>query len=125
MIAECRIKFAVTPKGAKAVLFYSQHPEGRLDHSSLHGSCPVIDGPKWAANLWVWNTVRSVYSGAAENEAVDSKNKGTKKILAHNRSLLTLSNQGKILFKIMLSCTFKKRFGVNMERRPFFCCEYI
>lgn len=23
-----------------------------------HGACPVIDGQKWAANLWVWNGPR-------------------------------------------------------------------
>ena len=26
--------------------------------SSEHGACPVIEGQKWAANLWVWNGPR-------------------------------------------------------------------
>jgi len=115
MIAECRIKFAVTPKEAKAVLFYSQHPEGRLDHSSLHGGCPVIDGPKWAANLWVWNTVRSVYSGAAENEAVDSKNKGTKKNTGPQSFVAYFVHSGKHPFydnaELYFQETFWSKYG--------------
>lgn len=26
--------------------------------ASEHGACPVIEGQKWAANLWVWNGPR-------------------------------------------------------------------
>ena len=22
---------------------------------ATHGGCPILDGQKWAANLWVWN----------------------------------------------------------------------
>lgn len=52
---------SVKPLKAEAVLFYSQHPDGRLDLSSLHGGCPVLQGTKWAANLWVWNGPRMPY----------------------------------------------------------------
>ena len=44
MVARCRSRLSVQPKSAKAVLFYSQHPDGRQDLSSLHGGCPVING---------------------------------------------------------------------------------
>lgn len=29
-----------------------------MDSMSLHGGCPVVEGTKWAANLWVWNRRR-------------------------------------------------------------------
>ena len=38
-----------------AVLFYDQLPSGRPDPTSEHGGCPVLNGTKWAANLWVWS----------------------------------------------------------------------
>jgi 2OG-Fe(II) oxygenase superfamily len=57
MVAICRTKLSVRPKRGRAVLFYSQFPNGKSDRMSLHGGCPVLnDKPKWAANLWVWNT---------------------------------------------------------------------
>lgn len=52
---------AVKPLKAEAVLFYSQHPDGQVDLASLHGGCPVLQGTKWAANLWVWNGPRMPY----------------------------------------------------------------
>lgn len=53
MVASCRSSLAVRPNSARAVLFYSQLPNGSADPSSLHGGCPVLsDQPKWAANLW-------------------------------------------------------------------------
>ena len=55
---ECYSKLHVKPARAKAILFYSQHPDGRLDDRSFHGACPVVRGQKWAANLWVWNECR-------------------------------------------------------------------
>ncbi|KAJ1455779.1 hypothetical protein M885DRAFT_518986 [Pelagophyceae sp. CCMP2097] len=48
----------VEPRAASAVLFYSQRGDSSLDGASLHGSCPVGEGEKWAANLWVWNRPR-------------------------------------------------------------------
>ena len=55
---------AVKPHSSRAVLFYSQFPNGEVDPASLHGACPVLEGQKYAANLWVWNTPRQGYPGA-------------------------------------------------------------
>lgn len=52
LMGECASRLAVQPRKASAVLFYSQHPDGRVDSTSLHGACPVVRGQKWAANLW-------------------------------------------------------------------------
>jgi prolyl 4-hydroxylase len=51
----CRTGFRVPPKRGDAILFYNQLPGGAVDHASLHGACPVIEGEKWGANLWIWN----------------------------------------------------------------------
>lgn len=50
MVADCRSRLAVRPHSARAVLFYSQHPNGEEDTSSLHGGCPVLHGEKWAVS---------------------------------------------------------------------------
>eukprot|EP01047_Picozoa_sp_COSAG01_P018089 COSAG01_NODE_973_length_12368_cov_12.435732_15_plen_42_part_00 len=36
------------------MLFYSLRPDGAIDRLSLHGSCPVLEGVKWAVNQRVW-----------------------------------------------------------------------
>ena len=41
------------PKQGSVIMFYSLLPNGDLDDKSLHGSCAVKDGTKWAANKWV------------------------------------------------------------------------
>jgi len=65
MVATCRSKFAVRPNSARAVLFYSQLPSGKEDPMARHGGCPVLsEKPKWAANLWAWNTPREGFPGA-------------------------------------------------------------
>jgi hypothetical protein len=56
MVATCRSKFSVRPARGRAVLFYSEFPNGAVDPMSKHGGCPVLKGEKWAANLWIWNT---------------------------------------------------------------------
>mmetsp|Transcript_14450 Transcript_14450/g.19826 ORF Transcript_14450/g.19826 Transcript_14450/m.19826 type:complete len:637 (+) Transcript_14450:1-1911(+) len=61
MITQCRTRLAVKPKRLEAILFYSQFPDGQPDYSSKHGGCPVLQGQKWAANLWVWNGPRNGY----------------------------------------------------------------
>lgn len=58
MAATCRSKFAVKPRKGDALLFYSQFSDGSLDPKSLHGGCPVLQGTKWAANVWIWNGCR-------------------------------------------------------------------
>ena len=64
MTIQCRTKLAVRPKKSRAVLFYSQFPNGTEDGMSEHGGCPVLAGTKWAANLWVWNAARKEFSHA-------------------------------------------------------------
>jgi prolyl 4-hydroxylase len=54
----CRSKLRVLPHAGDAILFYSQTPEGQMDPDSLHGACPVLEGEKYGANLWVWNDKR-------------------------------------------------------------------
>ncbi|KAG7399491.1 hypothetical protein PHYBOEH_008726 [Phytophthora boehmeriae] len=58
MVRKCSTKLAAYPQKGGAVLFYSQKPNGELDPMSLHGGCPVLEGTKWGANLWVWNKRR-------------------------------------------------------------------
>jgi len=80
MVARCRSRLAVRPHSSRAVLFYSQHPDGSVDTSSLHGGCPVItDQPKWAANLWAWNSIRGGFPGSPKNEEVVEKNRAANK----------------------------------------------
>ena len=62
MIVECRSRLSIKAYKANAIMFYSQHANGAPDRLSLHGGCPVLEGTKWAANLWVWNGPRSGYS---------------------------------------------------------------
>ncbi|XP_031493954.1 probable prolyl 4-hydroxylase 9 isoform X2 [Nymphaea colorata] len=47
------IGLKVKPKQGDALLFYSLFPNGTIDVSSLHGSCPVINGEKWVATKWI------------------------------------------------------------------------
>lgn len=58
MVRECSTKLASYPSKGGAILFYSQKPNGELDPMSKHGGCPVLEGTKWGANLWVWNKKR-------------------------------------------------------------------
>jgi len=64
MVATCRSRLSIRPHAGRAILFYSQLPNGEEDQMSLHGGCPVLTGDKWAANLWVWNTPREDFEGA-------------------------------------------------------------
>jgi hypothetical protein len=79
MVAQCRTRLAVRPHSARAVLFYSQYPDGTPDHDSLHGGCPVIKGEKWAANLWAWNAPRGGFPGSPVNQDVVDKNRAANK----------------------------------------------
>ncbi|XP_010531793.1 PREDICTED: probable prolyl 4-hydroxylase 6 [Tarenaya hassleriana] len=52
--SECAKKgYAVKPWKGDALLFFNLHPNGTSDASSLHGSCPVIEGEKWSATKWI------------------------------------------------------------------------
>uniref|UniRef100_A0A0D9W0A7 procollagen-proline 4-dioxygenase n=1 Tax=Leersia perrieri TaxID=77586 RepID=A0A0D9W0A7_9ORYZ len=48
-----RSGLAVKPKKGDALLFFSLHVNATTDPSSLHGSCPVIEGEKWSATKWI------------------------------------------------------------------------
>lgn len=80
MVADCRSRLAIKPHAGRAVLFYSQHPNGEEDRSSLHGGCPVLHGEKWAANNWVWNGPRGGFPGSPINKnfkgTVEEQNQG-------------------------------------------------
>ncbi|KAL0450602.1 UNVERIFIED_CONTAM: Glycerol-3-phosphate acyltransferase RAM2 [Sesamum latifolium] len=45
--------YAVKPRKGDALLFFSLHPDATTDNTSLHGSCPVIEGEKWSATKWI------------------------------------------------------------------------
>ena len=51
--SQCAMEgLAVRPRKGDAVLFWSLRTDGTLDKGSLHGSCPVIAGTKYAATKW-------------------------------------------------------------------------
>uniref|UniRef100_A0A3Q7F170 procollagen-proline 4-dioxygenase n=1 Tax=Solanum lycopersicum TaxID=4081 RepID=A0A3Q7F170_SOLLC len=49
------IGLKVKPRRGDGLLFYSLLPNGTIDLTSLHGSCPVIRGEKWVATKWIRN----------------------------------------------------------------------
>ncbi|CAB9499451.1 Probable prolyl 4-hydroxylase [Seminavis robusta] len=53
--AESFDQLRVNPQEGKAVLFYSQLPDGNLDDFSQHAALPPREGEKWLMNLWVWD----------------------------------------------------------------------
>jgi len=55
--AETFQELKVTPKIGKAVLFYSQLPDGNMDDLSQHAALPIERGEKWLINLWVWDPI--------------------------------------------------------------------
>jgi 2OG-Fe(II) oxygenase superfamily len=74
MTVLCRTRFSVRPKALRAVLFYSQFPNGTLDPLSYHGGCPVLRGTKLAANLWTWSAIRPEYDGGPIRDGADVGN---------------------------------------------------
>jgi prolyl 4-hydroxylase len=64
----------VPAKAGSAILFYSMFANGTLDDNSVHGGCAVEAGEKWAANVWLWDTVHiqraAERAQAAENAQV-------------------------------------------------------
>lgn len=80
MVKDCRTKLSIRPAKAEAVLFYSQFADGSVDQLSLHGGCPVIEGQKWAANLWVWNGPRVGYAASPKPNPGKPKLAGHKEI---------------------------------------------
>lgn len=62
----CSNSLAITPKTGDAVLFYSAKTSGKMDPLTEHGGCPVINGTKFGANLWIWN--RGKYGSRTQYE---------------------------------------------------------
>ncbi|KAL5788124.1 hypothetical protein ACOSP7_005073 [Xanthoceras sorbifolium] len=52
------IGLKVKPRRGDGLLFYSLFPNGTIDRTSLHGSCPVIKGQKWVATKWIRDQVQ-------------------------------------------------------------------
>ncbi|KAK7309170.1 hypothetical protein RJT34_05692 [Clitoria ternatea] len=52
------IGLRVKPRKGDGLLFHSLFPNGTIDPTSLHGSCPVIEGEKWVATKWIRNQVQ-------------------------------------------------------------------
>ncbi|KAL8476969.1 hypothetical protein ACS0TY_029317 [Phlomoides rotata] len=48
----------VKPHRGDGLFFYSLFPNGTIDPTSLHGSCPVIRGEKWVATKWIRDQVQ-------------------------------------------------------------------
>lgn len=52
---QCRKRFTVRPQRLEALVFYVQKPNGLPDTQALHASCPIVQGEKMIAAMWVWN----------------------------------------------------------------------
>jgi hypothetical protein len=76
-MAQCNLADAlqVHPKRGRAILFYNQLPDGTLDIKAEHGGCPVAEGHKWAANVWIWNRKRPRF-GSGGKQIKRSSGKG-------------------------------------------------
>mmetsp|Transcript_34107 Transcript_34107/g.38814 ORF Transcript_34107/g.38814 Transcript_34107/m.38814 type:complete len:495 (-) Transcript_34107:113-1597(-) len=55
--AETFEQLKVKPETGKAVLFYSQLPDGNMDDFSQHEAQKIFGGEKWLTNLWLWSPV--------------------------------------------------------------------
>ena len=50
---------AFKPRKGDALLFYSIKPDGKTtDGKAMHTGCPLIEGIKWTATVWIHPTVR-------------------------------------------------------------------
>lgn len=58
MAVLCGCRYTVRPKSGRALLLYSQLPNGQPDRSALYGECPVMNGTKWVASLRSWSAPR-------------------------------------------------------------------
>lgn len=48
-----RLGVKVKPERGGGILFRNLRPEGTPDDATLHAGCPVIEGEKWLATLWI------------------------------------------------------------------------
>ena len=49
----CAEALKVAATKGDALLFFPADAAGEADRRTLHGACPVRDGAKWVAQLWV------------------------------------------------------------------------
>lgn len=116
MVQKCSTKLASYPRKGHAILFYSQKPNGKLDPMSLHGGCPVLDGTKWGANLWVWNKRRyglDESHGASKEISVTFQNPTDKKVDVYWSSTLLTSIEphGKTLYTTFDNHKWTLKYG--------------
>lgn len=48
-----RLDVKVKPRRGGGVMFRNVTPEGTPDNATLHAGCPVLEGEKWLATLWI------------------------------------------------------------------------
>lgn len=54
MWSDCAMsEYAIKSIKGNALLLFNLHLNAATDNSSLHGSCPVVDGEKWSATKWI------------------------------------------------------------------------
>lgn len=54
--AECHTHgLAIAPRAGDAILFFNIRRDGAVDAAATHAGCMVVDGFKWAANIWLWD----------------------------------------------------------------------
>ncbi|XP_077211073.1 putative prolyl 4-hydroxylase 7 isoform X2 [Tasmannia lanceolata] len=65
--------YSVKPIKGNALLFFSLHPNATTDESSLHSSCPVVEGEKWTATKWIHVKAFSLanHSSSSDGECTD------------------------------------------------------
>uniref|UniRef100_A0A914V3P3 Prolyl 4-hydroxylase alpha subunit Fe(2+) 2OG dioxygenase domain-containing protein n=1 Tax=Plectus sambesii TaxID=2011161 RepID=A0A914V3P3_9BILA len=47
------LDITIMPEAGDAILWFNMQPDGTRAHTSLHGACPIREGRKVAATLWV------------------------------------------------------------------------
>jgi len=48
-----RLDIKIKPRQGGGVMFRNVTPEGTPDNATLHAGCPVVEGEKWLATLWI------------------------------------------------------------------------
>ncbi|XP_010554021.1 PREDICTED: probable prolyl 4-hydroxylase 7 [Tarenaya hassleriana] len=100
--SECAKKgYAVKPRKGDALLFFNLHPNATTDPSSLHGSCPVIEGEKWSATRWI------------HVKSFDRSLKSKSKCVDENENCVTWAKAGE--------CDKNPTYMVGTDEEPGFC----
>eukprot|EP00439_Symbiodinium_sp_Y106_P068848 s573_g11.t1 len=61
--ADCSKGVSVFPRRGRIMIFYSMHPSGEMDETSLHAGCAVKRGTKWSANKWILGDIGDALLG--------------------------------------------------------------